>query len=184
MPYKKRWKLESLPNILSFGRIILSFVLIFFEPLTITFYIIYIVCGLSDILDGIITRKLAITSEFGARLDSIADFIMICLLIVLLYPRINPSKGIIIWVVCICLIRFVSASVALKKYKKTASLHTYGNKLTGIILFIFPLLGPVISSIAIMIFICIIASFSALEELIIQITSSQLHLDRHSIIRK
>lgn len=176
--------MKYLPNLLSFGRIILSVVLVLFEPLTLTFYAIYIVCGLSDILDGIIARKLAITSEFGAKLDSIADFIMICILMVILYPKINPSRGIIIWVVCICLIRFVSAGVALKKYKKPASLHTYGNKLTGIILFIFPLLVPVISSIAIMVFICIIASLSALEELIIQLTSSQLHLDRRSIFRK
>ncbi len=177
-------KMKSIPNLLSFGRIVLSLVLVLFEPLSLPFYIIYVVSGLTDIFDGMIAKKLAIVSKFGARLDSIADFIMICVVLVLLYPIINPSIWTSIWIVCICLLRFTSVGIAFKKYKTPASIHTYGNKLTGILLFIYPLLLPVISSRAIVIIICVIASASAVEELMIQLTSSQLQLDKRSIFIK
>ncbi|HGH0401081.1 TPA: CDP-alcohol phosphatidyltransferase family protein [Clostridioides difficile] len=43
---------------------------------SLPFWICYFWCGISDILDGLIARKLRQQSGIGAKLDSIADFIL------------------------------------------------------------------------------------------------------------
>ncbi|WP_258280631.1 hypothetical protein [Clostridium sp. CM027] len=71
--------------------------------------------------------------------------------------------------------------IGIKKYKTFASLHTYGNKITGLVLFIFPILLPFVHTTVLMYIICAVVSISAIEELIIQLTSSQLQLNKQSI---
>lgn len=53
----------------------------FFHMPSTPFYILYMICGLSDVLDGIIARKTNTASSFGARLDTIADFIFVTVLL-------------------------------------------------------------------------------------------------------
>lgn len=174
--------MKAIPNFISFSRIIFSLILIFLKPLSIAFYAIYIICGLSDIIDGFIARKTETTSGIGAKLDSVADMIMIAVVLVVLYPIVNPATEIIIWIILIGIIRLTSVAVAVKKYKTFAMLHTYGNKITGMGIFVFPILLPYIHTTMLMYIICVLASISAIEELIIQLTSSELQLNKKSII--
>lgn len=176
--------MRTIPNWISLSRVILSIVLIFIKPLSIAFYAIYIICGFSDIIDGFIARKTGSTSKLGAKLDSIADFIMVAVLLVVLYPIINLTNKMVIWVILIGIIRLASMFIALKKYKTFAFIHTYGNKFTGIALFIFPLFLPFIDTTVLIYIICVVASVSAIEEFIIQLTSNELHVNRHSIFSK
>jgi len=176
--------MKAIPNYISFSRVIFSLILIFISPLSVAFYAIYIICGFSDILDGIIARKTGTTSVLGAKLDSMADMTMAGVLLFVLYPIINPTRVTLIWIILIGIIRLASMLVALKRYKTFASIHTYGNKITGIVLFIFPLLIPYIHTTMLMYIICVMASISAIEELIIQLTSSQLQLNKQSIFEK
>lgn len=108
-------KMKEIPNYISFSRIILSFILIFVEPLSAAFYSIYIICGLSDIMDGFIARKTGTTSKLGAKLDSIADMIMAAVLLILLSTILNLSTEIVIWIILIGIIRVASIAVAFKK---------------------------------------------------------------------
>jgi CDP-diacylglycerol---glycerol-3-phosphate 3-phosphatidyltransferase len=176
--------MKAMPNCLSFSRIIFSLFLLFVQPLSASFYAIYIFCGFSDIMDGFIARRTGKTSSLGERLDSMADMVMTVVLFVLLYPIVNPKAEIVIWIISIIFIRLVSMVVALKKYKTFAILHTYGNKFTGIVLFIFPIMLPFVSISVLMYIICFVASVSAIEELIIQLTSSQLQINKQSIFLK
>ncbi|MBB6217774.1 CDP-diacylglycerol--glycerol-3-phosphate 3-phosphatidyltransferase [Anaerosolibacter carboniphilus] len=176
--------MKALPNCISFSRIILSLILIFVKPLSVPFYAVYVICGFSDIVDGFIARKTGTTSRLGAKLDSMADMIMTGVLLFVLYPIVNPTTEIVIWIVSIGIIRLTSMVVALKKYKTFASLHTYGNKLTGVVLFVFPMLLPYIYTPVLIYIICVIASLSAVEELIIQLTSNVLQLNKQSIFKK
>jgi CDP-diacylglycerol---glycerol-3-phosphate 3-phosphatidyltransferase len=176
--------MKAIPNCISVSRIIFSLVLIFLKPLSVVFYIIYIICGFTDIVDGFIARKTGTTSNLGARIDSMGDMVMVGVLFFVLYPIINPSTQIVIWTISIGIIRLASMAVALKKYKTFAGLHTYGNKITGIVLFIFPILLPYIHTTVLMYIICVLASISAIEELIIQLTSNQLQLNKQSILEK
>ncbi|MBX4258339.1 CDP-alcohol phosphatidyltransferase family protein [Clostridium estertheticum] len=176
--------MKTLPNCISFSRIIFSLILIFVKPLSITFYVIYIICGFSDIADGFIARKTKTTSTPGSKLDSIADMVMAFVLLFILYPIVNPSTQIIIWIISIAIIRLASMLVALEKYKIFASIHTCGNKISGIVLFIFPILLPYVHTTVLLYILCTVASISAIEELIIQLTSSQLQLNKQSIFGK
>jgi len=175
--------MKLIPNCISLSRIIFSLILFFIKPLTLAFYAIFIICGLSDIIDGFIARKTGTTSRLGEKIDSIADLIMISVLLLVFYPIINPSMKIIIWLVLICIIRLLSVAVAMKKYKTFAMLHTYGNKITGLILFIFPMFIPLIHRTVLVYIVCVVASISAIEELIIQLTSSELQVNKHSIFK-
>lgn len=176
--------MKAIPNCISISRIIFSFILVFVKPLSLVFYVIYIVCEFSDIMDGFIARKTGTTSIIGAKLDSMADMIMVGSLIFVIYPIINPAAPIAICIIAIGIIRLASMLIALKKYKTFASIHTYGNKFTGIVLFIFPILLPYFNTTALMYIICVVASISAIEEFIIQLTSSQLQLNKQSIFQR
>ncbi len=52
--------------------------------------IIFIVAGLTDLLDGYLARKLNQTSAFGAFLDPVADkLIVVCALVIVIYRQPN-----------------------------------------------------------------------------------------------
>ncbi|GAA0081641.1 MULTISPECIES: CDP-alcohol phosphatidyltransferase family protein [Clostridium] len=176
--------MKLLPNCISFSRIIFSLTLIYTKPLSLAFYVIYIICGFSDIMDGFIARKTGTTSSLGAKIDSMADMIMVGVLLFLIYPIANLTNKIVIWIILIGIIRLASMFIAMKKYKTFGSVHTYGNKITGLVLFLFPILIPYINTTVPMYIICFVASISAIEELIIQLTSSQLELNKKSVLIK
>lgn len=176
--------MKSIPNYISFSRIIFSLILLCVKPLSLHFYVLYIICGLSDILDGFIARKTGTTSKLGAKLDSIGDMIMVGVLLFLIYPIVNPAREVVIWIILIAIIRLAAMIVALKRYKTFASIHTYGNKITGIVLFIMPILLLYINITVLMYIICLFASISAIEEFIIQLRSKQLDLNKKGILIK
>ena len=64
-------------NTITFFRIAVSIVLLFCPAFSPPFYVFYIAAGLSDMLDGFVARKTDTVSKFGARLDTIADFVFV-----------------------------------------------------------------------------------------------------------
>lgn len=78
-------------------------------------------------------------------------------------------------------IRIISIIVVIKKYNKFAILHTYANKVTGFILFFIPFF-ICFSSINILMYIMgVIALISSIEELVINIKSQKLDLNKKMI---
>ena len=80
--------LKLIPNILTFGRLALTIVflvMIFYSPsvqnkssfLDIAF-VIFVVAGLTDVIDGPIARKLNVASKFGRIIDPLVDKILVC----------------------------------------------------------------------------------------------------------
>jgi CDP-diacylglycerol---glycerol-3-phosphate 3-phosphatidyltransferase len=80
--------LKQVPNILTFGRLVLTIlflVLLLYSPyannktpvLDIAFTI-FVVAGLTDIVDGPIARKLNVASKFGRMLDPLVDKVLVC----------------------------------------------------------------------------------------------------------
>ena len=63
-------------------RIICSFALLFCLAFSVPFYALYIIAGFSDMIDGTVARKTGTVSDFGSKLDTVADFIlvMVCLI--------------------------------------------------------------------------------------------------------
>ena len=51
--------------------------LLFFPVFSILFYMLYLFCGLTDMVDGTVARKIGSASEFGVKLDSAADIVFV-----------------------------------------------------------------------------------------------------------
>ncbi|MCC9296275.1 CDP-alcohol phosphatidyltransferase family protein [Clostridium sp. WLY-B-L2] len=64
--------MKAIANYISFSRIILSLILVFVGGLNTAFYAIYIICGFSDIIDGVIARKTKTTQKIteSLRIDN------------------------------------------------------------------------------------------------------------------
>ena len=142
----------------------MSVLLIITEAFSAAFYIIYICCGISDMLDGVVARKSKNESKIGARLDSASDIVFFIVAIIKILPVLNLSKGIIIWTVIIALIKVTNVICAYICYKKLVLPHTIANKITGFILFIAPFIILNTNSIVFEIIICSIATFAAVQE--------------------
>ena len=175
--------MRSLANGISLARIVLAFLLLFVKPLSLLFFSIYLACGISDVLDGYIARKTHTVSNLGRKLDSLADLIMVVIVIALLYPYVRSvlQIEIVAWIVIIGIIRLLSILVVHMKYKTFEILHTYGNKATGFLLFVFPFFLPLGHLNMFVYIICGVASFSAIEELSIHLSSHEFKPDRKSI---
>ena len=74
---------KYIANAITSLRIIGSVVLLFFDVSSLPFYITYLLCGFSDMIDGTIARKTNAVTEFGSKLDTVADFVFVavCLII-------------------------------------------------------------------------------------------------------
>ncbi|MBQ2840530.1 MAG: CDP-alcohol phosphatidyltransferase family protein, partial [Oscillospiraceae bacterium] len=96
---------KQIANIVSSCRILLSITLLFCPLFSVGFYCTYILCGFTDMVDGTIARKTNSVSEFGARLDTISDFIFFVVSFIKLLPVIHIPKWILVWVVVIAIIK-------------------------------------------------------------------------------
>lgn len=167
-------RIKNIPNAITILRIFLSLILLFLKPFSPLFLIVYSTCGFTDMIDGYIARKTNSESSLGTILDSISDIVFMSAVLVVLLPVISIPMKILIWIIVIALVKIVSLLISYCKYHTFAILHTYSNKATGFLLFCFPFLYGLINRNILESIICIIASISAVEELIIHITSKEL----------
>ena len=77
---------KHLPNVISILRIAGSFSLLFCDVRGWPFWTLYVLCGLSDISDGWLARKLHAESKTGAALDSVSDLLFVACCAVRLLP--------------------------------------------------------------------------------------------------
>lgn len=151
-------------NLVTSLRIICAIGIIFTTPFSEAFYCLYLIAGLSDILDGIIARKTNTVSEFGSKLDTAADFIFVIVCLIKVLPHINVEPWIYIWVISIGVFKIISLIIGLVKYKKLVPIHSKINKLVGLLLFIFPFCILFLKVWCSCIFLCFIASIAAIHE--------------------
>lgn len=161
-------------------------VLLFFLSLeTIWFFVIYTFAGLTDVLDGWLARRTKRASEFGARLDSIADLLFYGVLLVRLFPLLYQILPREIWyaVFGIIVVRFASYLTVAVKYHRFASLHTWLNKLTGAAVFLLPyvLFSPF--GVGYSWAVCILAFAASVEELAIHLLRADYIPERKSFLQ-
>ena len=100
---------KYLANIIIGLRIIGSVMLLFFPAFSVAFYITYLLCGFSDMIDGTIARKTNAVSSFGSKLDTAADFVFMAVCAVKLLPVMNLPGWLWIWIAVIAIIKFANA---------------------------------------------------------------------------
>lgn len=177
-------RIFTIPNCLTMFRIAGGGSLCFITPLCREFYVVYTLCGISDVLDGWIARLTNSVSDFGSRLDSIADLLLYTVLIVKLLPRLlQRLPGWIWYLAALALaVRLCAYWVAFCKYACFASQHTWGNKMTGLSIFLLPyLLGSTLLQ-PYALGVCTLALFSSAEELMIHLQSRTYHPERKALL--
>ena len=95
-------------NTITFFRIAVSIALLFCPAFSPPFYVFYIAAGLSDMLDGFVARKTDTVSKFGARLDTIADFVLVVVCLIKLLPVMSLPAWLYGWIGIIALIKVVN----------------------------------------------------------------------------
>ena len=156
--------MKHIPNILSASRIALCLPLLLADAMTVPFWILYLIAGLTDILDGFLARRWGVEGKFGARLDSLADFVFVLAIGYKLFPWLKLPAA--LWIM-IGLIALVKASNAVSAYivkHKMVFLHTKANKLTGGLLFVGMMAMGQSYFIPVAWMIACIALFAAIQE--------------------
>ena len=155
---------KHIANILTACRILGSILLLFFPAFSGAFYIIYLFCGFSDMIDGTIARKTNSASKFGSQLDTAADFIFVVVSLFKLLPAIHIPLWLWIWGGVIALIKISNIIWVYVSKKQFISLHTFMNKATGLMLFLLPLTISFVELKYTATVVCSIATFSAIQE--------------------
>ena len=164
---------KHIANILTGCRIFGSILLLFFPAFSLDFYITYLLCGFSDMIDGTIARKTNSTSKFGSQLDTIADLIFVVVSLFKLLPAIHIPQWLWIWGGVIAVIKISNITWGYVSKKHFISLHTIMNKVTGLLLFLWPLTISFVELKYIAIAVCSIATLSAIQEGFYVITDSE-----------
>jgi phosphatidylglycerophosphate synthase len=124
----------------SFYRIIsvpLLLLLIFFEHRTIFTWFL-LLSFTTDIVDGILSRKLHIQSERGTKLDSLGDLLTLIMAVLgLIRFEWDFLKMHALPVLLLLIFYFLEMGIALIRYHKLSSFHTYMSKITFLIQGVF-----------------------------------------------
>ncbi|MBR6283162.1 MAG: CDP-alcohol phosphatidyltransferase family protein [Muribaculaceae bacterium] len=151
-----------MPNIITLLRIAGSLGLLHCDVTRVAFWIIYALCGISDMADGWLARKLNSVTKRGALLDSVADISFVACCAWKLLPVLELPQWLWIWAGMIVVIKVVNQLSALAMCGRCCFPHTTANKATGFLLFIaVPLAFRSIIPIAI---VTAIATFAAIQE--------------------
>lgn len=145
-------------------RIVCSIALLFFPAFSPAFYALYAAAGISDMIDGAVARKTGTVSAFGSKLDTVADFVLVCCCLVKLFPILQFPAWLIVWIAVIALIKAVNLVSGFVMHKAFVAAHTVMNKVTGILLFILPLTLTVIDLKYSGAVVCAAAAFAAIQE--------------------
>ena len=151
-------------NIITGCRILCSILLLFVPAFSSTFYILYLVAGFTDMIDGPIARKTNTANEFGSRLDTIADIVFVAACMIKLLPVLTIPTWLCVWIGVIAIIKVFNIISGYIVQKKLVAKHTIMNKVTGAVLFILPLTLSVVDLKYSGGFICTIAILAAIQE--------------------
>ena len=154
--------MRNIPNIITMFRLIGAFSLLLFDVRSEGFWTVYFICGISDMLDGYLARKLHVATIIGGILDSIADLCFLGCCCYTLIPTLNFPCWLWYWVAIIAVIKIINQISALVIYRKILFPHTIANKVTGLSLFLCVPIAMLSTIPAII--VAAIATFAAIQE--------------------
>ena len=156
--------IKHIANIVTGGRILGSGLLLFFPAFSVEFYMVYIICGFSDMIDGTIARKTNSASELGAKIDTAADLVFVTASMMKILPTMHIPRWLWMWGVMIAMIKIGNLVWGYVSKKQFISLHTIMNKITGVFLFLLPLTLSFIELKYSSIVVCSVATCAAIQE--------------------
>ena len=142
--------MSNLPNILTIARVLLVpiFALIYFIPhksSVIWAMGVFILAGVTDVLDGYIARKYDAVSNFGKLFDPLADKLMQCTALICIFI----DKRFPVWILALLLLKeFLMIVGSAVFYKKHYVVHSvWVGKVGSIVLYIAVIYKAVIGDI-------------------------------------
>ena len=151
-------------NIVTGFRVLVSIALLFCPVFSPAFCMLYLSAGLSDMIDGTIARKTNTVSDFGAKFDTVADFIFVVVCLIKLLPVTSLPAWLCVWIVMIALIKISNIISGYIAQRKLTAVHSIMNKVTGVLLFILPLTFSIVPLKYSAIPVCLVATFAAVQE--------------------
>ena len=155
---------KHIANIITSSRIVLSLPLLFVPLSSAWLYVFYLLCGFTDMIDGIVARRTNSASEFGARLDTVSDFVFMTVALIKFVPHFHIPVWLWIWIGVIAMIKLGNAALGFVRTKKLISPHTVLNKITGLLLFLLPATISFIDLTYTLPIVCTIATVAAIHE--------------------
>lgn len=151
-------------NVITGIRIICAIALIFCPVFSVSFYVLYIAAGFTDMIDGTIARKTGTVSEFGSKLDTIADFIFIVVCLIKLIPVLDIEYWMCVWIGVIAVIKIINIILGFIVQKRFVDVHSILNKITGGMLFVLPLTIKIVDLRYSAVVVCVVATIAAVYE--------------------
>ena len=155
---------KQIANIITLCRILGSIGLLFCPVFSACFYGLYLFCGLTDMVDGIIARKTGAASTFGTKLDTVAGFLFVAVSFGKLLPVIRIPVWIWVWAAAIAVVKLVNLVWGFLRRKQIPSLHTMLNKASGLCLFLLPLTLTFVELRYSAPVVCAVATIAAIQE--------------------
>ena len=155
---------KHIANIITGSRIVLSLPLLLIPLTSAWFCVIYLLCGLSDMIDGTVARKTNSASEFGAKLDTVSDFVFMSVVLIKFLPHLHIPVWLWIWIGIIAMIKLGNAAWGFVRTKKLISPHTVLNKVTGLLLFLLPVTISLVDLTYTLPVVCTVATVAAMHE--------------------
>ena len=128
--------MKHLPNFITALRFLGALGLLFSDVGSVAFWVIYFVCGLSDMADGFLARKFHCESKTGAMMDSLADLAFVVGCCIKLIPVLALPKWLWLWGAGIVIIKVINQISAIVMYRKCLFPHTIAKKAAGLLLFV------------------------------------------------
>ena len=155
---------KRIANIITGSRIVFSLSLLFIPLSLAWFYALYLICGLSDMIDGTVARRTNSASEFGARLDTLSDFVFMSVALIKFVPHLHIPVWLWIWIGIISMIKFGNVVWGFVRTKKLIFPHTVLDKVTGLLLFLLPVTISFIDLTYTLPIVCTVATVAAIHE--------------------
>lgn len=155
-------------NILTSIRIICGLLILLFPAFSNWYYVLYIIGGFTDAVDGAVARRFGNETKFGAKYDTAADFVFAIAVIVKIVNALHFPIWLFIWICVIFAVKTANLAIGFVRYKRFVTVHSVINKVCGVVVFIPPLfIGGEYAWQAkaiVMIFACFFASAAAINE--------------------
>ncbi len=133
---------KHVPNTLSALRIVLSVALLYLVKWPWVFTAVYLVNGLTDVLDGKIARRFHVESKIGSVLDAIGDSLLFaCAAISLFFlaePKLRFNYALCLSVLGVAVAyKVANVFVTYARFKQFNMMHTLMNKSVFVSFFFF-----------------------------------------------
>ena len=148
---------KHLANLVTGCRILCGAGMLFCSVFSRSFYVLYLLGGFTDMIDGTIARRTSTVTAFGSKLDSAADLVFIGAACVKLLPVISLPGWVWGWGILIVILRVCNGKFWLD--------HTALNKMTGCLLFLLPLTLSFLDVNVSACLVCTAATLAVLQEM-------------------